>query len=110
MQTSTVCSFKLDAVDVNTGETIELRDSNLAIIAETNISFTSAQLKENHCYYVIITASNYAGSATSANKISKGLSNEIDKSKIVDHCVILISQEASEVLRTIYLNQNISFI
>ena len=59
-----MCHAELAFVDVDTGETITLGDTDLTI-AETNITFTTQQLRENCLYNVTITASNAVGSATS---------------------------------------------
>jgi hypothetical protein len=65
-----VCSSDLTFIDIDTGETITVRDNDLTI-TETNITFTTQQLGENHRYSINVTASNIAGSATSQVSISK---------------------------------------
>ena len=64
MQSAAVCSAELTFMDVDTGETIALGDSDLTIQTEINITFTTQQLGENHRYNVTVTASNAAGSVT----------------------------------------------
>ncbi len=61
-----MCSAELTFVDVDTGETITLGSTDLTI-AETNITFTTQQLRENHHYNVSVMASN----AVSSTVISK---------------------------------------
>ena len=66
-----MCSGELTFVDIDTGEIITLGDTDLTI-AETNITFTTQQLRENHRYNVTVIASNIAGSATDEKlRISK---------------------------------------
>ncbi len=65
-----MCRAQLTFMDVDTGETITLEETDLTI-AETNITFTTQQLRGNRCYTVTVTASNAAGSATSETMISK---------------------------------------
>ena len=56
-------------MDGNSGESIILGGTDLSI-TETNITFTTQKLKENRHYYITVTASNIAGSATSESSIS----------------------------------------
>ena len=65
-----MCHAEFTFVDVDTGETTTLGDNDL-IITETNITFTTQQLRENRRYNVTVTASNIVGSATSQVGISK---------------------------------------
>ncbi len=58
-------------MDVDTGETITSLGGTDLNITETNITFTTQQLRENHRYNVTVRASNVAGSATSQTMISK---------------------------------------
>ena len=60
-----MCRAELTSLDVDTGETIIIRDLDL-IIEETNITFTSQQLTENRRYNVTITASNIVGQTTTS--------------------------------------------
>ena len=67
-----MCSIKLDFVNVDTGENITLRDTDLTI-EETNITFSILeQLRDDH-YRITVMASNIVGSVTSQINISKNL-------------------------------------
>ncbi len=60
-----MCGANLTCVDVDdTNGNITLGSTDLTI-AETNITFTTQQLRQNRRYTVTVTASNAAGSATS---------------------------------------------
>ncbi len=69
LQSSPVCNGEVSFMDVNTGKTITLNDTDLTI-AETNITFTTQQLGENRRYNVTVTASNSCGQAISYTMIS----------------------------------------
>ena len=70
MQSAPVCHAELMFVDINTGGTITLGDTDLAI-AETNITFDSQLLTLNRWYRVMVSASNIGGNAMSTEIISK---------------------------------------
>ena len=60
-------------MDVDTGETIVLEDTDLSAVVN-NITFSATQqLQENHRYTVTVSASNIAGSAISRAWLSKYL-------------------------------------
>ncbi len=63
------CSGEIVFVDVDTGETITLDNTDLTI-TETNITFTNQHLKQNRHYNVTVTASNSRGQAVSYTRIS----------------------------------------
>ena len=65
-----MCRAELTFEDVDTREIITLEGNDLTI-TETNITFTTQQLRENRHYNVTVAASNTAGSATSQAGISK---------------------------------------
>jgi hypothetical protein len=69
-----VCHGELTFVDVDSGEVITLGDTDL-VIAVTNITFTTQQLKGSRLYNVTVAAFNVAGSATSQTRISKAISS-----------------------------------
>ena len=70
LQSAPVCNAELIVVDIETGENIMLGSTELTI-AESNITFTSRQLRMNRHYNVTITASNPAGYVVSKPRISK---------------------------------------
>jgi hypothetical protein len=70
VQSAPVCSGELTFIDVDTGETITLGDSDL-MITENNITFTTQQLRENRHYNVTVTAFNTDCSTTFLVSISK---------------------------------------
>ena len=70
LQSAPVCSGELAFFDIDTGETITLGDTELTI-TETNITFTTQQVRENRRYNVTVMASNAAGSVMFIAAISK---------------------------------------
>ena len=64
LQSAPVCRSRLTLTDISTGEAIQLGDTNVTI-SETNITFATQGLREDHYYNVTVTASNIAGSAVS---------------------------------------------
>ena len=70
LQSAQVCSADLTFVDLDSKEIITLGGSDL-IIAETNITFSTQQLRENRHYNITVTAANIAGTDVSQARISK---------------------------------------
>ena len=62
-----MCRAELTFVDVDTGETITLGDTENLAVTESNITFDSQQLTSNRRYRVVVSASNIGGQATSGD-------------------------------------------
>lgn len=70
LQSAPVCHVELTSLDIDTGEDITIGDSNLAVVAETNITFTTTQqLRQNRHYNVTVTASNIVGQITTSSAV-----------------------------------------
>lgn len=61
-----MCHSEVTFVDIHTENVTVLDESDLTIEG-TNITFTTQQLRENHCYNVTVTAFNIAGPGTPHN-------------------------------------------
>lgn len=66
-----MCSGELTFMDLDTGESVKLGNTDLTIAGNNSITFTTERLTPNHRYNVTIRAANIAGSATSNITISE---------------------------------------
>ena len=67
LQSAPICTGELTFMDVDTGEAVTLRGTDLTI--EFNV--ITLTVHQNHHYNTTVIASNIAGSATSWTRISK---------------------------------------
>ena len=84
-QSAGVCSAELTFEDLDTGESITLKDEDLAI-GENNITFSTELLTDNRHYNVAANASSVAGSSTSYATLSKDSFSFSGGTQYVYHC------------------------
>ena len=65
-----MCDAELKFVDVDTGETTTLEDTDVTV-TETGITFSTQQLTENRHYNVTVTVSNVRGLAQATFPLSE---------------------------------------